>query len=118
MKDGKRDKESVFIGGLLTHKDPLCFIKGPSVFTRLRQTRRELGAKDLGQSYDQPKQVMVRMKNYATRPSALPFLTYTPAKTPLVVLSGFWRGSQSSSICKSVTCGPNNRLIVNIYRDL
>ena len=86
MKDGKRDKESVFIGGLLTHKDPLCFIKGPSVFTRLRQTRRELGAKDLGQSYDQPKQVMVRMKNYATRPSALPFLTYTPAKTPLVVL--------------------------------
>ena len=26
VKDGKRDKESVFTGGFIPHKDPLCFI--------------------------------------------------------------------------------------------
>ena len=48
------------------------------MFTRSRRTRRELGAKDLGQAYDQPEQVMERMNNYAIRPRALPFFIYIP----------------------------------------
>ena len=32
---------------------------------------------------------MTRMKNYDTRPSALPFLTYIPAKIPWSVLRGY-----------------------------
>ena len=40
MKDINRNKESVSIGGLLPNKDPLCFIEGTSMFTRLRRTRR------------------------------------------------------------------------------
>ena len=86
MKDRKRDKESVSIGGFLPHKDPLCFIEGPSVFIRSRRPRRDLGAEELGQSYCQPKQGMEIMKNYSTRPSAIPFLTSIPAKNPWEVL--------------------------------
>ena len=86
MKGGKRDNKSVSTGGLLPHKDPLCFIEGPSVFTIVRWTRRELGDKDLGKAYDQPAQVMTRIKNYATRPSALPILTSIPETIPWAVL--------------------------------
>ena len=56
------------------------------MFTRLRRRRRDLGAKELGQSYNQPEHLMAIMNNYSTRPSALPFLTYIPAKIPLAVL--------------------------------
>ena len=86
VKYGKRDKESVSMGGFLPHKNPLCLIEGPSVFTKLRWTRMDLGCNYLGQEYNQPEQVMARMKNYATRPSALPFLTYIPEKIPWGVL--------------------------------
>ena len=41
---------------------------------------REMGAKELGQAYNQPVQIMVRIKNYSTRPSALPFLIHIPEK--------------------------------------
>ena len=81
VKDRKRDKESMYTGGFLSHKDPLCFLEGIFVFTRSRQIRRELGAKYLVQAYDQPEQILARMNNYATRPSALPFLTYIPKKS-------------------------------------
>ena len=40
MKDGNRDKENVSTGGLFPHKNSLCFIEGPSVFTRSMQTSR------------------------------------------------------------------------------
>ena len=50
-------------------------------------TRRNTVAKELGQSYNQPEQVMVRIKNYVTRPSALPILTSIPAKKPWEI---FW----------------------------
>ena len=56
------------------------------MFTRSRQKRRDLGDKYLGQEYNQPEQVIPIMKNYSTRPSALPFLTYTPEKNPWAVL--------------------------------
>ena len=56
------------------------------MFTRSIQTRRDLGGKELGQAYDQLEQVMTRMNNYSTRPSALPFLAYIPSKTPRSVL--------------------------------
>ena len=56
------------------------------MFTRARWTRRDLGDKDLGKAYGQPEQVMKRMKNYATRPSALPFLTSIPEEIPWAVL--------------------------------
>ena len=81
VKDKNRDKESMYTGGFFSHKETLCFTEGMSVFTRSRQTRRELGAKELGQTYVQTEQVMERMKNYATRPSALPLLTYIPEKS-------------------------------------
>ena len=81
MKDTNRDKENVSTGGFLPHKDPLCFIKGPFVFTISRWTRRDLVAKELGQAYNQPEQVMSIMKNYTTRPSALLFLTFIPEKS-------------------------------------
>ena len=54
VKDRNRYKESVYTGGLLPHKYPFCFIEEPSVFNRLRRTRRELVSKELGQPYDQP----------------------------------------------------------------
>ena len=47
---------------------------------------RDLGVKELGQAYDQPEQVMKRMNNYTTRPSALSVLTTIPAKTPWALL--------------------------------
>ena len=97
MKDVKRDKESVSTGGFLPHKEPLCFIEVPSVFTRYKRTRRKMGAKDLGQAYDQTEKVMVIMNNYFTRPSAILFLTYIPEK-PLVILSGIRIDSRGSSI--------------------
>ena len=82
MRYGKRDKESFSTGGLLPHKDPLRFIDRTYVFTRPRQTSRELGANDLGNAYGQPEQVMLRMKSYATSPTELPFLTSIPGKNP------------------------------------
>ena len=45
-----------------------------------------LGAKKLGQAHGQTEQVIARMNNYSTRPSALPFLTYIPEKIPWEVL--------------------------------
>ena len=45
-----------------------------------------MGAKELGQAYDQPEQVITRMNNYDTRPSEIPFLTSIPAKKPWAVL--------------------------------
>ena len=86
------------------------------MFTRSRRTRRELGAKDLGQAYDQPEQVMERMNNYAIRPRALPFL-YISQKHPLGSLVGLRRDSRGSSFCKSSTCEPMNRVIGNISRE-
>ena len=62
-KDGRGDKESVSTGGFLPHKYLFSSIERPSVFTRTRQTRRNLGTKELGKAYDQPDQVMERMKN-------------------------------------------------------
>ena len=89
MKDVKRDKESVSTGGFLPHKEPLCFIEVPSVFTKSRRTRMDLGAKELGKAYDQPEQVITRMKNHTTRTSVLPFLTYIPAKISWAVLRAY-----------------------------
>ena len=43
------------------------------MFTILGETRRELGAKELGQAYNQPEKLVARMNNYDTRPSAFPF---------------------------------------------
>ena len=51
-------------------------------------------AKELGQEYYQPEQVMEITNNYSTRPSALPFLTYIPEKLPWVFLRA------SRSICE------------------
>ena len=51
------------------------------MFTRSRQTRRNVGAKELGKAYNEPEEVMTRMKNYATRTSALPFLESIPEKS-------------------------------------
>ena len=45
-----------------------------------------MGVKELGQAYNQHEQVMARIKNYATRPSALPFLTSIPEKILWAVL--------------------------------
>ena len=45
-----------------------------------------MGAKELGQAYEQPDQLMSRMNNYSTRPSALPFLTSIPEKIHWAVL--------------------------------
>ena len=47
---------------------------------------REMGVKELGQAYEQHEQVMERMNNYTTRPSALSVLTTIPSKTPLAFL--------------------------------
>ena len=60
MKDRKRDKESMCKEGLLTHKEPFRFIEGPSVFTILRQTRGEMGAKELRQACDQPEKAILQ----------------------------------------------------------
>ena len=62
-------------GGLLPHKDSLCSIEGPSVFTISKRTRINLVTKDFGQAYAQSEQVMTIMNNYVTRPSELLFLT-------------------------------------------
>ena len=78
MKDRNTDEESVSKGGLIPHKYPMCFIEGPFMLTGLRRTRRYLGAKELGQAYDQPEQVLSLIRNDATRPIALPFLTHIP----------------------------------------
>ena len=86
VKDGKRENEIISTGEFLPQKDPLCFIEGPSVFTRSRQTRREIGAKELGQAYNQTEQVMTIMKNYSIRPSALLCLTSILANIPWAVL--------------------------------
>ena len=86
VKDGKGYKEIMPIGGLIPHKNLLCLIEGPSMFARLRRTRRDLGAKELGQACDQSEQVMSRMNNYVTRPSALSFLTSIPEKIPWAAL--------------------------------
>ena len=86
VKDRKGYKESASTGGLIPLKDPLYLIEVPSMFTRSRQKMRDLGVTELGQAYDQPEQVMSRMKNYATRPSVIPFLTYIPETIPWVVL--------------------------------
>ena len=80
VKDRNKDKKNIHSGEFLSHKYPLCFIEGRSVFTRSRQTRRELGAKDPIQAYGQLEQVMEIMKNYATSTSALPLLTSIPEK--------------------------------------
>ena len=85
-KNGNREKENVSIGGLLPHKEKLCFIEGPSVLNRSRRTRMELGSKELGQAYNRPEQVMERMNNYDTRTSDLQFLTSTPSQIPCSVL--------------------------------
>ena len=53
---------------------------------RIKADKKELGAKNLGQAYGQTEHVMARMNNYATRPSALPYLIYIPSKIPWVVL--------------------------------
>ena len=82
VKEVNRYKESVSKGGLIPHKYPMCFIEGPFMLTGLRRTRRYLGAKELGQAYDQPEQVLSLIRNDATRPIALPFLTHIAAKIP------------------------------------
>ena len=82
VKDRNTDEESVSKGGLIPHKYPMCFIEGPFMLTGLRRTRRYLGAKELGQAYDQPEQVLSLIRNDATRPIALPFLTHIAAKIP------------------------------------
>ena len=78
VKKIKRYNESVSTGELLPHKDLFCFIEEPSVFTRSRWTRKDMGANKLGQAYDQPEQIMAIINNYSTSPSALPFLTSIP----------------------------------------
>ena len=45
MNGGKVDKKSVSTGGFLPHKDPLCLIEGPPLFTISRQVGGGLGAK-------------------------------------------------------------------------
>ena len=52
------------------------------MFTIFNRTMRDLGVNELGQTYDQPEQVMARMNNYTTRPSALSVLTTTPETIP------------------------------------
>ena len=47
---------------------------------------RELGDKELVQSYENSDQFMARMNNYSTRPSALPSLTPIPGKIAWEVL--------------------------------
>ena len=103
MKDGKRDNESMSTGGLIHHKNPLCFIEAPSVFTRSRRTRRNLCANELGQAYNQPEQVMARMNNYSTRPNVLPFLTSIPEKTTWSVLQASEAIHEVHSSAKVVT---------------
>ena len=66
---------------LIPKNDPFCLIEIPSVFTIMKQKITELGSKELGQAYDQTEKVMTRMKNYATRPSVLPFLTSIAEKS-------------------------------------
>ena len=82
VKNGKGDKESVSTGVFISHKVPLCLIEVPSMFTRPSMTSRYMGAKELGQAYNQPEQEMAIMNNYSTRSSALPFLTSIPEKFP------------------------------------
>ena len=82
-KEGKLNHAHRIIS---TSQVPIFLIEGPSVLTISRRTRRELGEKYLGQSYDQPEQVMSRMNNYSTRPSELPFLTSIPEKIPWALL--------------------------------
>ena len=48
------------------------------------------------------------MKNYATRPNALPFLTYVPAKTPWVVLRAY---DTINEVHPSVKAGPADQII-------
>ena len=84
------------------------FIVVMYVFTRSRQTSRELGDKELGKSYDQPEQVMIRMKNYAARPSALPFLTSIPAKIPREVL---WDYNAIHKVRPSAKAVPADQII-------
>ena len=45
MKGINRYNERVSTGEFIPHKDPFSFIEGPSVFTRSRLTRRDMGAK-------------------------------------------------------------------------
>ena len=52
------------------------------MFTIFNRTMRDLGVNELGQTYNQPEQVMTRMNNYTTRPSALSVLTTTPETIP------------------------------------
>ena len=52
------------------------------MFTISSWTRRDLVDKDMGQAYDQPKQVMARINNCATKLSGIPFLTSIPEKIP------------------------------------
>ena len=117
MKDRKREKEILSTGVLITHKDPLGPIERPPVLTRSRWKKRELGDKELRQSYHQPEQVMAIMKNYSTMPSALIFLTFIQKKS-LGSLAGVRLDSRGSSICKSGTCGPRNRVFGDIFKYL
>ena len=59
------------------------------MFTISSQTRRELGAKDLGQAYSQPEQVITIMNNHATRKITIPFLTSIPSKMPWELLQAY-----------------------------
>ena len=80
-KGVKWDTERVSTVGFIPHKDPLCLIEGPSVFTIFSLKRRELCDKDLSQAYNKPEKVMTGMNNYATMPSELQFLTSIPEKS-------------------------------------
>ena len=51
------------------------------MFNIYRRTRRSLGSKELGKSYKQPEQVVSRINNYVTRPSALPLLHLSHQKS-------------------------------------
>ena len=84
------------------------------MLTILRRTRRDLGAKELGQVYDQPEQVMPRMKNYSTRPSALPFLKSIP-KIPWAVL---WASNAVHEVHPSATAVPADQRIGSLVTSL
>ena len=69
---------------------------------------RELGAKELGKAYNQPEQVMAIMDNYSTRPNAITFLTYIPAKTTWAV---FWTSGLINGVHLSAKGVPEDQRI-------
>ena len=76
----------MLVGVLLPHEIPSSLVLGPYVFSRTRWLKSKLGYRELGQAFDQPDYVVGDMKNYTSRPSALPLLLALPSKFPWVVL--------------------------------